>query len=117
MNIEETESPQSPHSMPLTINDQEEEQIYDNTLLQIHQSQQMDVNIDSASLVVLPSVTKKTTNTKKKFSKTSNIQHTALKNVTNNESSLATTKGKKRKIPSSPKPRKISARLAAKRNQ
>ncbi|CAF4269951.1 unnamed protein product, partial [Rotaria sordida] len=44
-------------------------------------------------------------------------QHKVLKDAINSEASTATTKGEKRKLPSSPKQQKLSSRLAAKRSR
>jgi hypothetical protein len=102
--------------MRLIIDDQEE-QLPDNTLSQIPQPEKINIVIEPPPLLIVPSPIKQTTNTRNKFSKTTNIEHTVLKDATNSEISAAATKGSKRKIPSSPKSGKRSARLATKRNQ
>lgn len=66
-NTEANEPPQSPESMPLTIDDQEE-QPHDDTL-QIHQPEQMNVAIEPSPSSIVPPATKPTTNRKKKLVK------------------------------------------------
>ncbi|CAF3969951.1 unnamed protein product, partial [Rotaria sordida] len=113
-NTGENESPQSSQSIPLKIADQEQ-QPHDNSLIQIHESEQMDVGIKTASSPAVHSGIEQIADTKRKFSNSSNIQHKVLKDAINSEASTATTKGEKRKLPSSPKQQKLSSRLAAKR--
>lgn len=115
--VGENESPKSPQSMPLIIADIEEQQPHDNSLVQIDEPEKMDVIIETASSSVVPSGIKQKSNTKKKFSNSSNVQHTVLNNATNSEASTAAIKNKKRKLPPSPKQRKVSSRLAAKRSR
>ncbi|CAF4032126.1 unnamed protein product [Rotaria sordida] len=115
-NTGENESPQSSQSIPLKIADQEQ-QPHDNSLIQIHESEQMDVGIKTASSPAVHSGIEQIADTKRKFSNSSNIQHKVLKDAINSEASTATTKGEKRKLPSSPKQQKLSSRLAAKRSR
>ncbi|CAF4078174.1 unnamed protein product [Rotaria sordida] len=113
LNTEENESPQS---MPLIIADQEQ-QPHDNSLIQIHELQQIDVGIETASSSAVHSGIEQIVDTKRKFSNSSNIQHKLLKDAINSEASTVATKGEKRKLRSSPKQQKLSSRLAAKRNR
>ncbi|CAF1413510.1 unnamed protein product [Rotaria sordida] len=116
VNTGENKSPQSSQSIPLKIADQEQ-QPHDNSLIQIHESEQMDVGIKMASSLAVHSGIEQIADIKRKFSSSSNTQHKVLKDAINSEASTATTKGEKRKLPSSPKQQKLSSRLAAKRSR
>jgi len=113
VNTGENESSQS---IPLKIADQEQ-QPHDNSLIQIHESEQMDVGIKTASSPAVHSGIEQIADTKRKFSNSSNIQHKVLKDAINSEASTAATKSEKRKLSSSPKQQKLSSRLAAKRSR
>ncbi|CAF3827820.1 unnamed protein product [Rotaria sp. Silwood1] len=116
LNTGENESPQSPQSIPLIIPDQEQ-QPHNNSLLQIHESEQNTVGIQIASSTAVHSRIIQRADTKIKFSNSSNIQHKVLKDATNSKALTAATKGGKRKLLSSPKQRKLSSRLAIKRSR
>jgi hypothetical protein len=112
-----TKSPQSPQSMPLAIVDQEE-QTHDSSLIQIHESEQMNVVVETtSSSSPTDSEIEQTSNKTRKYNNSSKTQYTVLKDTTNMETPTRATKGQKRKLPSPPKQRKLSSRLAAKRSR
>ncbi|CAF4254644.1 unnamed protein product, partial [Rotaria magnacalcarata] len=115
-NIEGEESSQSPQSMALII-DEQEEQLHDYSLIQIDEPEQIDVPIETIPPLLKHPVNEPTPNTKTKSNESSGIKHTALKDVTNGEASTAPVKSRKRKVASSPEAKKVSSRLAAKRSR
>ncbi|CAM4847246.1 unnamed protein product [Rotaria magnacalcarata] len=128
-NIEGEESSQSPQSMALIIDEQEEQlhdysliqideqekQLHDYSLIQINEPEQIDVPIETIPPLLKHPVNEPTPNTKTKSNESSGIKHRVLKDVTNGEASTAPVKSRKRKVASSPEAKKVSSRLAARR--
>ncbi|CAF1487639.1 unnamed protein product [Adineta steineri] len=50
LNNKENQSPTSPQSIPLIIDEQEEQQPSDNPLIQVHEPEQMDIAIETPSI-------------------------------------------------------------------
>ncbi|CAF1499096.1 unnamed protein product [Rotaria magnacalcarata] len=115
-NIEGEESSQSPQSMALII-DEQEEQLHDYSLIQIDEPEQIDVPIETIPPPPKHPVNEPTPNTKTKSNNSSGIKHTVLKDVNNSEASTAPVKSRKRKVASSSEAKKVSTRLAAKRSR
>ncbi|CAF4178925.1 unnamed protein product, partial [Adineta steineri] len=117
LNNEQKQSPISPQSIPLIIDDQEEHQPSDNPLMQEHEPEQMDTAIETPPTSLISSRIQGKSNTKTKSRTSSNSQNAALRDATNKEeTSTALIKNKKRKLPPSPQ-RKQSSRLIAKRSR
>ncbi|CAF1453005.1 unnamed protein product [Adineta steineri] len=121
LNNKENQSPISPQSIPLIIDEQEEQQQSDNPLMQEHEPEQTDIAIETPSISSISSRIKAKSNTKTKSRTSSNSQNAALRDATNKEeTSTALAKNKKRKLPPSPpqqQQRKQSSRLIAKRSR
>ncbi|CAF2162172.1 unnamed protein product [Rotaria magnacalcarata] len=115
-NIEGEKSSQSPQSMALII-DEQEEQLHDYSLIQIDEPEQIDVPIETIPPPPEHPVNEPTPNTKTKSNDSSGIKHTVLKDVNNSEASTAPVKSRKRKVASSSEAKKVSTRLAAKRSR
>ncbi|CAF1375550.1 unnamed protein product [Adineta steineri] len=119
LNNKENQSPTSPQSIPLIIDEQEEQQPSENRLMQEHEPEQMDIAIETPSISPISSRIEAKSNTKTKSLNLLNSQNAALRNATNREeTSTALVKNKKRKLPPSPqRQRKQSSRLIAKRSR
>ncbi|CAF1413685.1 unnamed protein product [Adineta steineri] len=118
--LTENQSPTSPQSIPLIIDEHEEQQPSDNPLMREHEPEQMDIAIETTSISSISSRIKAKSNTKTKSRNSSNSQNAALRDATNREeTSTALIKNKKRKLPPSPQQqqRKQSSRSIAKRSR
>ncbi|CAF1158420.1 unnamed protein product [Adineta steineri] len=118
LNNKENQSPTSTQSIPLIIDEQEEQQASDNPLMQEREPEQKDITIETPSVLPISSRIEAKSNTKTKSRNPSNSQNAALRDATNREkTSTALIKNEKRKLPPSPQQRKQLSRLTAKRSR
>ena len=115
-NVGSNEPSQTSQSPSLPILDQQQ-QFHDNSLIQIHGPEKIDFVTETPSSPAAYTGIERTPDVTSKLSNFSDAEHTVLKDANNREASTAATKGEKRRIPSSPKQRKLSSRLSAKRSR
>ncbi|CAF1680854.1 unnamed protein product, partial [Rotaria magnacalcarata] len=111
-----SEQPQLSQSTSLTIIDQRQ-QLHHQSFIQIDEPEPMDIVTEIPHSSAVHSEIQQTPDIKNNLNDSSYTEDRALKDVTNREKSTASTKGEKRKLPTSPKPRKFSSRLASKRSR
>ncbi|CAF4324303.1 unnamed protein product, partial [Adineta steineri] len=121
LNNKENQSPTSPQSIPLIIDEQKEQQPSDNPLMQEHEPEQIDIAIETPSISSMSSRIKTKYNTKTKSRISPNSQNAALRDATNKEETSTALAKNKKKLPPSPQQqqqqRKQSSRLIAKRSR
>ncbi|CAF2039466.1 unnamed protein product [Rotaria magnacalcarata] len=111
-----SEQPQLSQSTSLTIIDQRQ-QLHHQSFIQIDEPEPMDIVTEIPHSSAVHSEIQQTPDIKNNLNDSSYTEDRALKDATNREKSTASTKGEKRKLPTSPKPRKFSSRLASKRSR